>query len=437
MYILSNIKKLYDGKSALSSSLHHNIDVLVEDGIIKDVIPHQKETGYRDFAFIDCSDKFVTPGLVDCHAHITISGIGKQDIDLMNSQSGLLYVEKILYTTLVNGGVTTARDIGGATDFIKRMINDNMMIGPRLKIAIAMLSTTGGHADFRGPDRCHAELSNLFREAPGRPGSVIDGPWECRKKVREIVACGADLIKICTSPGVASPSDKLEHREFTSEEIESICDEAHARGLTVAAHAHSRSGIQMAIEHGVKDIQHISYMDEEMANFAASKGCTVTPTSWVIQHLQEIPDLDPFVKEKAAEVFKHHRNAVQMAHKAGLKILAGTDAIMPEMHGRNYKEIESLCMEELPVLTSWYGMTGLGAKEIGQTDTGTIEKGKRADLLILSKDVIASPDLFDTPKTLLEVIKDGEGYKGHLEEIPQRTFSTHLKSVLESEKKPS
>ena len=62
----------------------------------------------------------------------------------MNSQSGLLYVEKILYTTLVNGGVTTARDIGGATDFIKRMINDNMMISPRLKIAIAMLSTTGG-----------------------------------------------------------------------------------------------------------------------------------------------------------------------------------------------------------------------------------------------------------------------------------------------------
>ena len=144
MYILSNIKKLYDGTSASSSSLHQNIDVLVEDGMIKDVLPHKKDTGYRDFAYVDCSDKFVTPGLVDCHAHITISGIGKQDIDLMNSQSGLLYVEKILYTTLVNGGVTTARDIGGATDFIKRMINDKMMIGPRLKIAIAMLSTTGG-----------------------------------------------------------------------------------------------------------------------------------------------------------------------------------------------------------------------------------------------------------------------------------------------------
>ena len=108
--------------------------------------------------------------------------------------------------------------------------------------------------------------------------------------------------------------------------------------------------------------------------------------------------------------------------KQGLKILAGTDAIMPEMHGRNYKEIESLCKEDLPILTSWYGMTGLGAKEIGQTDTGTIEKRERADLLILSKDVISSPDLFGTPKTLLEVIKDGEGYRGHIEGNSSKNF---------------
>ncbi|MDC0255946.1 amidohydrolase family protein [Bacteriovoracales bacterium] len=390
----------------------------------------------NEFTIIDCSDFIITPGLVDCHAHITIAGIGKKDIDLMNSQSGLLYVEKILYTTLVNGGVTTARDIGGATDFIKRMINQNMMIGPRLKIAIAMLSSTGGHADFRGPDRCHAELSNLFKEAPGRPSSVVDSPWDCRKRVRELAACGADLIKICTSPGVASPSDKLEHREFTADEIEAICDEAHARGLIVAAHAHSRSGIELAITHGVKDIQHISFMDEKMAELAAKNNCTVTPTSWVIQHLQEMPNLTDFVKQKAAEVFKHHKLAVQAAHKVGLKILAGTDAIVPEMHGRNYKEIQSLIYEDIPTLTAWYGMTGLGAKEIGQEDTGTIEEGQRADILISNQDVIFSPDLFEK-EALLEVIKDGEGYRNYFKEIPQRTFSSGLQQILENEDRPS
>ncbi|MEE2742992.1 MAG: amidohydrolase family protein [Bdellovibrionota bacterium] len=435
MYILSNIKKLYDGKSSNKESIKSNIDIIIENGLIKEVRPHQKNES-NEFTIIDCSDLVITPGLVDCHAHITIAGIGKKDIDLMNSQSGLLYVEKILYTTLVNGGVTTARDIGGATDFIKRMINQNMMIGPRLKIAIAMLSSTGGHADFRGPDRCHAELSNLFKEAPGRPSSVVDSPWDCRKRVRELAACGADLIKICTSPGVASPSDKLEHREFTADEIEAICDEAQARGLIVAAHAHSRSGIELAITHGVKDIQHISFMDEKMAELAAKNNCTVTPTSWVIQHLQEMPNLTDFVKQKAAEVFKHHKVAVQAAHKAGLKILAGTDAIVPEMHGRNYKEIQSLIYEDIPTLTAWHGMTGLGAKEIGQEDTGTIEEGQRADLLIANQDVISSPDLFEK-EALLEVIKDGEGYRNHFKEIPQRTFSSGLQQILENEDRPS
>mgnify|MGYP001480621637 CR=1 FL=1 len=435
MYILSNIKKLYDGKSSNKESIKSNIDIIIENGLIKEVRPHQKNES-NEFTIIDCSDLVITPGLVDCHAHITIAGIGKKDIDLMNSQSGLLYVEKILYTTLVNGGVTTARDIGGATDFIKRMINQNMMIGPRLKIAIAMLSSTGGHADFRGPDRCHAELSNLFKEAPGRPSSVVDSPWDCRKRVRELAACGADLIKICTSPGVASPSDKLEHREFTADEIEAICDEAQARGLIVAAHAHSRSGIELAITHGVKDIQHISFMDEKMAELAAKNNCTVTPTSWVIQHLQEMPNLTDFVKQKAAEVFKHHKVAVQAAHKAGLKILAGTDAIVPEMHGRNYKEIQSLIYEDIPTLTAWHGMTGLGAKEIGQEDTGTIEEGQRADLLIANQDVISSPDLFEK-EALLEVIKDGEGYRNYFKEIPQRTFSSGLQQILENEDRPS
>ena len=435
MYILSNIKKLYDGKSSNKESIKSNIDIIIENGLIKEVRPHQKNES-NEFTIIDCSDLVITPGLVDCHAHITIAGIGKKDIDLMNSQSGLLYVEKILYTTLVNGGVTTARDIGGATDFIKRMINQNMMIGPRLKIAIAMLSSTGGHADFRGPDRCHAELSNLFKEAPGRPSSVVDSPWDCRKRVRELAACGADLIKICTSPGVASPSDKLEHSEFTADEIEAICDEAQARGLIVAAHAHSRSGIELAITHGVKDIQHISFMDEKMAELAAKNNCTVTPTSWVIQHLQEMPNLTDFVKQKAAEVFKHHKVAVQAAHKAGLKILAGTDAIVPEMHGRNYKEIQSLIYEDIPTLTAWHGMTGLGAKEIGQEDTGTIEEGQRADLLIANQDVISSPDLFEK-EALLEVIKDGEGYRNYFKEIPQRTFSSGLQQILENEDRPS
>ena len=229
--------------------------------------------------------------------------------------------------------LTTVRDVGGATHFLKRMVDDGVIIGPRLKIAICMLSTTGGHADFRGPDRCHGEVSRLWPPGPGRPSSIVDGPWECRKRVREVAACGADFVKICASPGVVSPSDKLEHRDFTQEEIEAICDEAAGRGLSVAAHAHSKRGVALSIDCGVQDIQHISFMDEGLAERAYAKGCTVTPTSWISRSLPHASGLSPFVMEKVRQVAEVHSQAVRIAHGSGLKILAGTDPVLPNMHG--------------------------------------------------------------------------------------------------------
>ena len=78
------------------------------------------------------------------------------------------------------------------------------------------------------------------------PLASSTGPWNARSRVREIAACGADLIKLCTSPGVASPGDQLDHRDLHPQEIEAICEEATARGLKVAAHAHSAPGIRLA-----------------------------------------------------------------------------------------------------------------------------------------------------------------------------------------------
>ncbi len=278
MIVLSNIRKLYDGTSAIKDAVREFVDVWIEGETITAVVPHKPRTPKgSEIQRIDCSGYVVTPGLIDCHGHVTLHGVGRDDMERMNSQGGLLYAEGILYTTLVDGGVTTVRDVGGATHFLKRMIDEGMMMGPRLKIAICMLSTTGGHADFRGPDRCCGDLSRLWPPGPGRPSSIVDGPWDCRKRIREIAACGADLVKICASPGVISPMDHLEHRDFTAEEIEAICEEAAARGLYVAAHAHSHSGIALAIDHGVQDIQHISFMDEALAEKAYIQGLCRDP----------------------------------------------------------------------------------------------------------------------------------------------------------------
>jgi len=370
----------------------------------------------------------ITPGLIDCHGHVTALGLTDRDMDLMNGAASILYVEKILHTTLVDGGVTTMRDIGGATDWMKRLVTDGVILGPRLKIAITMLSTTGGHADFRGPDRCHGQLSRLWPSAPGRPSSIVDGPWECRKRVREVAACGADLIKICASPGVASPGDRLEHRDFCPEEVAAISEEAGGRGLRVAAHAHSHSGVELAIRNGVHDIQHISYMDERLVELAAENGCTVTPTSWVIHELEHAEGLSDFVMEKVKQVAEVHANAVAFASSGDLPMLMGTDPVLPGMHGRNYMELHWLIAEGVHPLAAWYGSTGLAAREIGAENTGTIEAGQLADLLICRGDVIHQPDLLDQG-ALVEVVQEGWGHRG-LDGVPQRSFESTLHENL-------
>ncbi len=430
MIIFSNIRKLYDGTSATSSALHERVDLWIDQGHVHAVKPHdpQGPTG-SDVCRVDCSSFTVTPGLIDCHSHVTVVGVRTEDLETMNSQAGLLYTERILYTTLVNGGVTTVRDVGGATSFVKRMVDEGVIIGPRLKIAICMLSTTGGHADFRGPDRCHSTVSRLWPPGPGQPSSIVDGPWDCRKRVREIAACGGDLIKICTSPGVVSPSDKLEDRDFTEAEVDAICDEAAGRGMMVAAHAHSKSGIRLAIDCGVQDIQHISFMDQDLAERAYAKGCTVTPTSWISRSLSSAEGLTAAVMDKVQQVSAVHAEAVRIAHASGLKMLTGTDPILPNMHGRNFMEIVSLMQDGLSSLSAWYAGTGLAAERIGQDDTGCLVPGKRADLLLCDQDVLEDPTVFDQG-ALVEVLKDGVGYRGALADIPQRTFGSTVRENL-------
>ena len=432
MIVLSNIRKLYDGTSATQDAIKEQSDVWIDAGKIQAVQPHDpKRPKGSEVTRIDCSAYTVTPGLIDCHSHVTIFGVSRDDIERMNGPEGLVYAERILYTTLVNGGVTTIRDVGGATHVLKRLVDQGVIIGPRMKIAICMLSTTGGHADFLGPDRCCGQqVSALWPPGPGRPSSIVDGPWACRKRVREIAACGGDLVKICASPGVVSPSDKLEHRDFTAAEIDAICEEAAGRGMYVAAHAHSQNGIALAIEHGVKDIQHISFMNEELAEKAYVKGCTVTPTSWVGQELVKEENLSNFVKQKVQQVAEAHSQAVQVAFQSGLTMLGGTDPILPGMHGRNYMELVSLIKDGVPALSAWHGMTGLAGELVGGNGEGTIAKGCPADILVCQSDVVQQPKMFEK-NALVEVIKDGLAYRGGLAGFPCKTFAGCVAEALD------
>ena len=172
-------------------------------------------------------------------------------------------------------------------------------------------------------------------------------------------------------------------------------------------------------------------MNEDLAELAYAKGCVVTPTAWVGQRLAMSDEFNAFIRAKVQQVAESHAQAVKSAQASGLKLLAGTDPVLPDMHGRNYMELVALIAEGLPPLAAWFGATGLAADQLGQTDTGTLAEGKRADILVCKEDVVEDPSRFENG-ALLEVLKDGWAYRNGLPGVRQRTFPDCVDLALSS-----
>ncbi|MFV1958530.1 MAG: hypothetical protein ACC662_03850, partial [Planctomycetota bacterium] len=114
MLILSNIARLYDGTSATRAALHEGVDLFLEDGRVHDRKPHDSGlVAGGAHTLVDCTGLTVVPGMVDAHGHVTALGLDDAGRNHMNGAAWLVYVEKVLHATLVEGGVTTVRDLGG------------------------------------------------------------------------------------------------------------------------------------------------------------------------------------------------------------------------------------------------------------------------------------------------------------------------------------
>ena len=111
---------------------------------------------------------------------------------------------------------------------------------------------------------------------------VADGPWAVRAKVRENIKYGANAIKFCATGGVFSKGTKVGIQQYSQDEMNAIVDEAHLRGLTVAAHAHGTSGIKAAIVAGVDSVEHVSFLDTKPLNLRKN---TALGSQWIFTTL--------------------------------------------------------------------------------------------------------------------------------------------------------
>jgi imidazolonepropionase-like amidohydrolase len=384
---------VFDGTTAPLA----DADVVIEDGRIVEVGP-----GLDGDESVDCTGRTVLPGLFDTHTHVIFSTLDWVE-ELVTPFSFKFYdAMRNLEATLATG-ITTVRDAAGADAGIKKAVEEGVIVGPRMQISVNMLSQTGGHAD--GWLRSGVDLD---LEWPGNPSGRVDGPDAVRRKVREMIRAGADVIKVATSGGVLSPTDDPRHPHFRPDELEEMVAEATAAGIYVMAHAQGAEGIKNAVRAGIRSIEHGIYLDDEAIDLMLQRGTWLVPTLVAPLGVLDAADagasLPASSVEKAKAVVEVHQQAVGRAIAAGVKLAMGTDSgVAP--HGANLRELDLLVRCGMSPQQALVATTSSAAELMGLGDElGTLEPGKRADLVILDGDPLEVATLRERVR---QVWKDG------------------------------
>jgi imidazolonepropionase-like amidohydrolase len=387
--------QVFDGTGAALAAA----DVCVEDGLIVEV-----GTGLDGDEHVDVSGRTLLPGLIDAHVHVMIANI---DIwRLVQTPFSYRFYEAIHNLKATLGiGITTVRDAGGADLGLKQALEHGLVAGPRVQLSISMLSQTGGHGDGWLPSGNRVQL---LPSHPGLPLAICDGVTEVRRTVREMVRAGAEVIKCATTGGVMSPRDKPEHSGFSPEELEALVAEARAHGLEVMAHAQGTPGIKNALRAGIRSIEHGIYLDDEAIDLMLERGAWLVPTLMAAVGVVKASEAGVAIPDaslrKALEVIDAHRDSFRRAVQAGVKVAMGTDSgVTP--HGDNLEELQLMAENGMTPEQVLAATTSSAAELMGLGDElGTIEPGKRADLVVVDGD----PYEFETLKSrIAAVYQDG------------------------------
>ena len=332
---------------------------------------------------IDLRKKFVLPGLIDCHVHLTAQldrGYRLRTVEDSDPKAALNAAHNAAVT--LSAGFTTVRDVGARNPDVifalRAAIAERKVAGPRILCVGAVLSPTGGHGQIYGfrHDVCACVQST---------SGICDGVDECRRAVRRQVSYGADAIKFVATGGVLSNIKAGLDQQFTDDEIRSIIETAHRLGRRVAAHAHGAAGINAALEAGVDSIEHGSFLDARSLELFIAKGAFHVPTIiagvTVLEMAQADDLLTPAQIEKAMIVGVKIKEALARSHKAGVTIAFGTDmGVGP--HGQNAREFGFMVEAGMHSREAIKAATVNAAKLLDVSDeVGTIASGKSADVI--------------------------------------------------------
>jgi imidazolonepropionase-like amidohydrolase len=359
---------------------------------------------------LDLSRYTVLPGLIDCHTHL-IGDLQAADVLLplerSEAQEAFSGVRNARATLLA--GFTTVRDVGTYRAFVdaalRDAINDGTVIGPRMKVAGAYVTVTGGGGELVGaaPD---ATLPPSFRFG------VANSADQVRERVRALLNGGADFIKVIATGAVLTRGTKPGVPEFTEAEIRAAVQQAADYGTFVAAHTHGAEGIKRAVRAGVRSIEHGSLIDDEAIGLMKQRGTWLVADIWNGDYIDSVGREQKWPEDilrKNAETTEAQRVGFRKAVAAGVRIAYGTDSgVYP--HGLNAMQLPYMVKYGMTPMQAIRSAT-LSAAELmqWQDSVGSIRPGKYADLIAVEGDALG--DLRSVMKVGF-VMKGGVVYQG-------------------------
>jgi imidazolonepropionase-like amidohydrolase len=375
----------------------------VRDGFVTD--------GFSGATQIDLRERFVLPGLIDCHVHLDSDRAGNEGLleDLTSSDAYFAYEAALNARKTLDAGFTTVRNVGnrgGVTLALRDAIAAGKVPGPRILDAGSSISTTSGHGD--ATLGLNPEIAEHMPET-----NLCDGSESCRRAVRMQVRRGADLIKIATTGGVNSRIGVGVGRQMFDDEAQALIEAAHLYGKKVAVHAHGADGVNLALKYGADSIEHGTMLDEESIALFLKTGAYYVPTlstvNGYIERLTADPNAySPEVREKIEWRISITGKSLRTAFPRGVKIAFGTDAGVSK-HGRNADEFELMVKHGMPAAAAIRAATVNAADLLGLgAEIGSLAPGKRADLIAVAGDPLADVTVL---KHVAFVMKDGTVYK--------------------------
>ncbi|MEK7863329.1 MAG: amidohydrolase family protein [Chloroflexota bacterium] len=374
---------LFDGTTTLSDAA-----IVVEGGEITWVGKRSRAPktpkGQRSRT-LEAGGRFVVPGMVNCHAHLTLDG--GADFTAETAQSDALAALKAFKNAraALRAGVTTVRDLGANGPMVielGRAIERGVLEGPRIIAAGRGITNTGGHGT--------------------EVGRIADGPDEVRRATREQIAAGCGVIKFFSTGGVLGEGAGPDLAQYTLEETRAAVEEAHKAGIRITTHAHGAEGMRIAAEAGIDSIEHCTLLDQRTIRLIKERDVALVPTFSALHAILGHEDVLPEqVRERARSVASKHHEGVRAAHKAGVRIAAGTDAGTPfNRHEAYALELRYLHETGLSREEALVAATSRAADVVGRPSAGRIAAGAAADLVFVSGDPTRDLDVLLAPKAV-------------------------------------